>query len=101
MTNKQLLKEIHRDNEAINRSLQHLINIGLIGLLGRSAEEAKKTNDSVRKTLAKMGLVLVAVTEIILFVSECIEYRRKIEEKLEEEYFGKKQKCVMERIALK
>ena len=44
MTNKQLLKEIHRDNEAINRSLQHLINIGLIGLLGRSAEEAKKTN---------------------------------------------------------
>lgn len=86
MTNKQLLKEIHRDNEAINRSLQHLINIGLIGLLGRSAEEAKKTNDSVGKTLAKMGLVLVAVTEIILFVSECVEYRRrKIEEKLEEE----------------
>lgn len=33
-----------------------------------------------------IGLVLVAVTEIILFVSECIEYRRrKIEEKLEEE----------------
>lgn len=71
MTNKQLLKEIHRDNEAINRSLQHLINIGLIGLLGRSAEEAKKTNDSVGKTLWKKN------------------------------NFGRKQKSVIEGIALK
>ena len=48
-----------------------------IGLLGRSAEEAKKTNNSVGKTLAKVGLVLVAVTEIILFISGCIEYSTK------------------------
>lgn len=41
MTNTALLREIHRDNKAINRNLQRLANIGLIGLLGKCAEEAK------------------------------------------------------------
>ena len=31
MTNKALLREIHRDNKAINRNLQRLANIGLFG----------------------------------------------------------------------
>ena len=53
MTNKTILREIHRENKSINRNLQRLANIGLIGLLGKSAEAAKKTDDSVGKTLAK------------------------------------------------
>lgn len=32
MTNKAILREIHRDNKAINRNLQRLANIGLIGM---------------------------------------------------------------------
>ena len=38
MTNKTILREIHRENKSINRNLQRLANIGLIGLLGKSAE---------------------------------------------------------------
>lgn len=85
MTNKAILREIHRENKSINRNLQRLANIGLIGLLEKSAEEAKKTNDTVGKFLAKIGLLLVAVSEIVLLVSNFIDYRKeKIEHELEE-----------------
>lgn len=77
MTNTVLLREIHRDNKTINRNLQRLANIGLIGLLGKCAEEAKKAGDSAGKTLAKTGLILVAVSEAILLVSDLIDYRKE------------------------
>ena len=50
MTNKAILREIHRENKSINRNLQRLANIGLIGLLGKSAEEAKKTDNCWKDT---------------------------------------------------
>ena len=85
MTNKIILREIHRENKSINRNLQRLANIGLIGFLGKSAEEAKKTDDPVGKTLAKTGLILVAVSEIVLMIADIIDYREeKIEQQLEE-----------------
>lgn len=85
MTNTALLREIHRDNKTINRNLQRLANIGLIGLLGKCAEEAKRTGDAAGKTLAKMGLLFVAVSEVILLVSDLSDYRKeKIERELEE-----------------
>lgn len=84
MTNKITLREIHRDNKAINRNLQRLANIGLIGLLGKSAEEANKTNNSVVKVLAKTGLLLVAISEMVLMITDFIDHREtKIEQKLE------------------
>ena len=85
MTNKTILREIHRENKSINRNLQRLANIGLIGFLGKSAEEAKKTDDPVGKTLAKTVLILVAVSEIVLMIADIIDYREeKIEQQLEE-----------------
>ena len=85
MTNKTILREIHRENKSINRNLQRLANIGLIGLLRKSAEEAKKTDDPVGKTLARTGLILVAVSEIVLMIADIIDYREeKIEQQLEE-----------------
>ena len=85
MTSRTILREIHRENKSINRNLQRLANIGLIGLLGKSAEEAKKTDDLVGKTLAKTGLILVAVSEIVLMIADIIDYREeKIEQQLEE-----------------
>lgn len=83
MTNKTILREIHRENKSINRNLQRLANIGLIGLLGKSAEEAKKTDNPVGKTLAKTGLILVAVSEIVLMITDIIDYR---EEKIEQQF---------------
>lgn len=85
MTNKTILGEIHRENKSINRNLQRLANIGLIGLFEKSAEEAKKTDNPVGKTLAKTGLILVAVSEIVLMIADIIDYREeKIEQQLEE-----------------
>lgn len=84
MTNKELLKEIHRDNKAINKNLQRLANIGLIGLLGKCGENAKQSNDGVGKLLVKIGLLLVALSEIVLLVSSFIDYRTaKIEQEME------------------
>ena len=56
MTNKTILREIYRENKSINRNLQRLANIGLIGLLGKEVLRRQKTNDSVGKTLAKGGI---------------------------------------------
>lgn len=85
MTNKTILREIHRENKSINRNLQRLANIGLIGLLGKSTEAAKKTDDPVGKTLAKTGLILVVVSEIVLMIADIIDYKEeKIEQQLEE-----------------
>lgn len=58
----------------------------MIGLLGKSAEAAKKTDDSIGKTLARTGLILVAVSEIVLMIADIIDYREeKIEQQLEED----------------
>ena len=77
MTNEAILREIHKDNRSINRNLQRLVNIGLIGLLGKSAQEAKKTDDSVEKTLVKIGLLIVAVLEIALLIVDIIDFRKE------------------------
>ena len=79
------LRDIHKDNKAINRNLQRLANIELIRLLGKSAEEAKKTNDTVGKSLARAGLILIAASEMVLLIGDIVDYRNeKIEQELEE-----------------
>ena len=86
MTNKTILREIHRENKSINRNLQRLANIGLIGLFGKSAEETKNTDNHVGNILEKTGLILVAVSEIVLMIADIIDYREeKIEQQLEED----------------
>lgn len=64
--------------------MQRLMNIGLIGLLGKSAKEMKKSDDNKGKAWVKIGLILVGVTEVLLLVSDFMDIRkRKIEEQLE------------------
>ena len=81
MTNKVTLRDIHKDNKAINRNLQRLANIELI-----SAEEAKKTNDTVGKSLARAGLILIAASEMVLLIGDIIDYRNEKNEQELEEY---------------
>ena len=65
--------------------MQRLANIELIRLLGKSAEEAKKTNDTVGKSLARAGLILIAASEMVLLIGDIVDYRNeKIEQELEE-----------------
>ena len=71
-------------NKAINRNMQRLVNIGLIGILGGIAKEAKASDDPKAKILVKAGMVMIAITEGLLLFSDILDYRKsRIEEKLE------------------
>lgn len=54
MKNKEMLRKIYYENKAINRNMQRLVNIGLIGILGGIAKEAKASDDPKAKILVKM-----------------------------------------------
>ena len=85
MTNRELLTEIYRENKAMNRNLQRLINIGMMGMLGKMGHDAKENDDTVGKTLAKTGLLLVAVSESLLAASDIMDMRKaNIEDRLED-----------------
>ena len=72
------------ENKAINRNMQRLVNIGLIGILGGIAKEAKASDDPKAKILVKAGMVMIAITEGLLLFSDILDYRKsRIEEKLE------------------
>ena len=84
MKNKEMLRKIYYENKAINRNMQRLVNIGLIGILSGAAKEAKVSDDSNAKSLAKAGMVMIAITEGLLLFSDSLDYRKsRIEEKLE------------------
>ena len=81
MKNKEMLRKIYYENKAINRNMQRLVNIGLIGILGGIAKEAKASDDPKAKILVKAGMV---ITEGLLLFSDILDYRKsRIEEKLE------------------
>ena len=85
MKNKEMLRKIYYENKAINRNIQRLANIGLLGILGRTANEVKETDDEKGKKLVKAGLVLVAITQGLLMIGTIRDYRKnRIEEQLED-----------------
>ena len=84
MKNKEMLRKIYYENKAINRNVQRLVNIGLIGILSSTAKEAKASEDPKVKSLVKAGMVMIAITEGLLLFSDILDYRKsRIEEKLE------------------
>lgn len=84
MKNKEMLRKIYYENKAINRNMQRLVNIGLIGILRGAAKEAKASDDLKEKILVKAGLIMIAITEGLLLFSDILDYRKnRIEEKLE------------------
>lgn len=85
MKNKEMLRKIYYENKTINRNIQRLANIGLLGILGRTANEAKESDDEKRKKLVKAGLVLVAIIQGLLMIGTILDYRKnRIEEQLED-----------------
>ena len=66
MKNKDMLRKIYYENRKINRNIQRLANVGLTSLL------------------AKAGLILSGVSEVLILVGDFLDYRKvKVEEKLE------------------
>ena len=85
MKNKEMLRKIYYENKAMNRNMQRLVNIGLLGILGKAAKEAKESDDTKEKNLVKAGLVLVAITQGLLMISDILDYRKnRMEVQLEE-----------------
>lgn len=85
MKNKEMLRKIYYENKAMNRNMQRLVNIGLLGILGRAAKEAKESDDAKGKNLVKAGLVLVAITQGLLMISDILDYcKKRMEVRLEE-----------------
>ena len=76
MKNTELLKEIYRESKSMNRNLLRIANIGLIGLLGKAGENAKKEQDKTGRVLVKTGLVLLALSEILILVTDIVEIGR-------------------------
>lgn len=80
MTNKELLKSINRENKEINRNFRRLCNIGLIGILGKINDSPKASGNTTVKRLAKIGLGLVAVSEILIMSEEIMSYKEENED---------------------
>lgn len=88
MKNKEMLRKIYYENKAINRNMQRLMNIGLLGIFSIAAKEAKESGDVKGKNLIKAGLVLVAITQGLLMIGGILDFRKnQIEARLEEESY--------------
>lgn len=84
MKNKEMLRKIYYENKALKRNMQRLVNIGLLGILSGAAKETKASDDPKAKNLVKAGMVMIAITEGLLLVSDILDYcKNRIEEKLE------------------
>ena len=85
MRNTELLRKIYHENKAMNRNMQRLANIGLIGLLGKAIEESTVKGDGQGKLLAKVGLLLIGLSEVLLIIGDFIDYRKiEVEEEQKE-----------------
>lgn len=81
MKNTELLRKIYYENRMINRNIQRLANIGLIGLFSKVAKDAIAEDDKEGKTLVIAGIILITLSEIVLTIGGLMDYKKsKIEE---------------------
>ena len=55
MTNRELLREIYKESKAINRNIQRVAYVGLLGIFERVAKEAEINDDEDGKFIVKVG----------------------------------------------
>lgn len=85
MNKKKLMEEILLENRQMNRNLVHLGNMTGLLLLMEGMKEAKAKRDKGAIWLAKLGLLLVAIIEIVLTVVNLSELLEKVKVEREEE----------------
>lgn len=85
MKKKKLMEEILLENRQMNRNLVHLGNMTGLLLLMEGMKEAKAKRDKGAIWLAKLGLLLVAIIEIVLTVVNLSELLEKVKAEREEE----------------
>ena len=85
MNKKKLMEEILLENRQMNRNLVHLGNMTGLLLLMEGMKEAKTKRDKGAIWLAKLGLLLVAIIEIVLTVVNLSVLLEKVKAEREEE----------------
>lgn len=85
MNKKKLMEEILLENRQMNRNLVHLGNMTGLLLLMEGMKEAKAKRDKGAIWLAKLGLLFVAIIEIVLTVVNLSELLEKVKVEREEE----------------
>ena len=85
MNKKKLMEEILLENRQMNRNLVHLGNMTGLLLLMEGMKEAKAKRDKGAIWLAKLGLLLVTIIEIVLTVVNLSELLEKVKAEREEE----------------
>ena len=83
MNKKKMMEEILEENRQINRNLLHLGNMSGILILLECLKEAKQKRDRSALKLAKIGLLLTAITEMLFLLtnlSACFEKAREARE---------------------
>lgn len=76
MTNRELLREIYKESKVINRNIQRVANVGLLGIFERVAKEAEKNDDEDGKFIVKVGASLIVVTEIFLLLRDIMDHQK-------------------------
>ena len=91
MNKKKMMEEILEENRQMNRNLLHLGNMSGILILLECLKEAKQKRDRSALKLAKIGLLLTAITEMLFLLTNLSAFFEKYKEaiskaeKLEEE----------------
>lgn len=83
MNKKKMMEEILEENRQMNRNLLHLGNMSGILILLECLKEAKQKRDKSALKLAKIGLLLTAITEVLFLLtnlSDCFEKAREARE---------------------
>ena len=83
MNKKKMIEEILEENRQMNRNLLHLGNMSGILILLECLKEAKQKRDKSALKLAKIGLLLTAITEMLFLLtnlSACFEKAREARE---------------------
>lgn len=83
MNKKKIMEEILEENRQMNRNLLHLGNMSGILILLECLKEAKQKRDKSALKLAKIGLLLTTITEMLFLLtnlSACFEKAREARE---------------------
>lgn len=78
MKSQELLNNIYDESKAMNRNMQRLCNIGLIGVILNISREAVANDDEELRGLCRVALGIAGVAQLVIAVAEVVEcWKRK------------------------
>lgn len=77
MMNQRLLNNIYDESKAVNRNLQRLCNIGLIGLILNISREAVVNDDEELKGLCRVAMAIVGAIQLLIALAEVVEFWKR------------------------